>query len=262
MPADSAVHGPLVFAGAAALLSFLALALNLSCAVSLPFGLPGAPTSAVWYTVAAPGTALRAEARVSLTLFESCVSGGAGSCTPWGAGVVSGRFSNLPAAPGIAPCPVDQASREFWAAVDGGSAASVLVALSMACSALLLASACLAANNHCLAARDGAAAQLHCARLTGKRLAAALGCLAFTLNRVGAIVGSAALGAFAKWLSRQPLRGAFTASAGAGCTLVGLAAAANLGALVLAVGAFYFPPRQGGAQQLVEGADGGEGGRV
>jgi hypothetical protein len=208
-------------------------------------------------------SASHAERSQALTLFESCSAGSSSTCTPWSAGVVGRRFSDLPTEPGSAPCAGDQASREFWAAVDGSSAASTLIGLSMACSALLLASACIASNNHCLAVRDGAAAQPQCVRLTGKSLTAALGGLAFTLNLLGAIVGSAALGAFAKWLARQPLRGAFSAAAGAGCTLVGLATAANLGALVLAVLSFSFPAPLG-AQQLVEGSGvgGGSGGRA
>ena len=265
MPTDIEARGPQVFAGAAALLSLLALALNLSCAVSLPGGSSLAPTSAAWYTVSGPAaSASFTGPSQSFTLFESCKSGGAGDCTPWSAGAAARRFTDLPVAPGSALCLGDQASREFWAAVDGSSAAATLIGLSMACSALLLASACVATNNHCLAARDGAAAQPQCVRLTGKHLTAALGGLAFTLNLAGAIVGSAALGALAKWLVRQPLRGAFSVATGAGCTLVGLATAANFGALVLAVLSFYFPAPPAGAQQLVEGSgvEGGSGGRA
>ena len=265
MPTDIKARGPQVFAGAAAILSLLALALNLSCAVSLPGGSSLAPTSAAWYTVSGPALSGSSErtTQSALSLFESCISGGAGSCTPWSAGGVSGRFGNLPTAPSSSPCLVNQSSREFWAAVHGSSSAATLIGLSMACSALLLASACIATNNHCLAARDGAAAQPQCARLTGKHLTAALGSLAFTMNLVGAIVGSAALGALAKWLAGQPLRGAFSVATGAGCTLVGLATAANFGALVLAVLSFYFPAPPG-AQQLAEGssAEGGSGGRA
>ena len=131
----------------------------------------------------------------------------------------------------------------------------------MACSALLLVTSCIATNNHCLSARDGAAAQLQCVPLSGTRLTTALGTLALAFNLLGASVGWITVGGFARWLSRQPVQSSgslgyawpYTCKADTGCSLTGVALAGNLLALCLAVRASYAAPPQ--AQQLVEGSD-------
>jgi hypothetical protein len=127
-----------------------------------------------------------------------------------------------------------------------------------------MAVSCVATNNHCLAARDGAAARLQCAPLADQRLAVALGALASGLNLAGAAVGWATVGGFAKWLSAQPMVDGraggpsrpylfLTLKSESGSWLPGVALAGNLLVLYLAVQALQAPPQQ--AQQLVEGSD-------
>jgi hypothetical protein len=213
--------GPQVCTGAASLLSLLCVALNFAASASF-YSIP-------WYTV----TNNKGDTFYLNLAFS-------------GRGFEKSRFptANL-------GCLGDfQAFSELWTAVDGSSAANTLLVLSLVCSVAMMLSSCNATNNHCLVSRDGAAAQLLYVSLSSKWLTIALGSLAFAFNLAGAITAWVTVGGFAKWFSRQIMRGTYSYQADVGSSLVGVALAGNLLALYLAVLPFYAPPPH--AQQLVE----------
>lgn len=207
-------------------------------------------TTSEWYSLTpSTDTSDNPWVRDAIRFFpsETCLSI-TGSCVLLSKGPVAGRFGYLPR-PDSRACLVDyQASAEFAAAIDGGSAVNTLLILSMACSALLLMCSC-------LDARCGSAQMP--SGFSGKRLAIALGFLGFVFNLIGSIIGWVTLGSFVRWLSTQIINTdnnkyswPYTCRAEAGSWLTGVAMAGNLIVVYLAVQASYASPPQ--AQQLVE----------